>query len=79
MEVLCIAAALCFCVVLCVREIPGMLKKKQMKDFTVFTLLLAFGGTLAVLKCLKVEIPNPSDMIAWFFSPFSKIVETLLE
>jgi len=61
----------------CFAEIPKMLKQKLYRELWVFCLLLGIGTILTILKSLDVKIPNPSDFIAWIFSPLEGIMKSL--
>jgi len=74
-----ILAVLIFSTVLCVVEVPKMLHDKLYRELGVFSILLVLGTVLTILKSLDVEIPNPSDWIAWVYSPFEPIMKSLLE
>ena len=74
-----ILAVLVFGIVLCIVEIPKMRKDKLYRELWTFSVLLALGTTLAILKSLDVEIPNPSDFIAWVYSPVEGIMKGLLK
>jgi hypothetical protein len=41
-------------------EAPPLLKARQWKDLTVFTVILLAGFTLALLQVLGVKVPNPT-------------------
>ncbi|MGE5677452.1 MAG: hypothetical protein ACM3ZR_05275 [Pseudomonadota bacterium] len=56
-----------------------MLKEKNIKELWVFSLLLILGVSLAVLRSFKVSISNPSDWLAWIFSPLAGLLRKLLE
>ncbi len=64
---------------LCAFEIPRMHKSKSNKDLWTFSILLAFGVILTILRCLNITIPNPSDLMAWIFSPFSNFLIKMLK
>lgn len=72
-----IIAVFAFSTVLCMTEIPKMLKKRQYRELWLFSVLLALGTTLAILKSLDVRIPNPSDFAAWIYSPLSEVMKSL--
>lgn len=74
-----ILAVLVFSTVLCIMEIPKMQKEKQYRELWTFSILLGLGTVLAILKSLDVEIPNPSDFIAWVYSPLKEVMKSLLE
>ena len=77
MAVLSILAVVLFSFVLSIVEIPKMLKQKLYKDLGIFCLLLILGTVLAVLKSLDVEVPNPSDLIAWIYSPLAEVMKSI--
>ncbi len=63
--------------VLCIIEIPKMLKAGLRKELIVFLLLLAAGTALAVMKLFSIGIPNPTDFLVWVYSPVSGIMKWL--
>ncbi|HQA58813.1 MAG TPA: hypothetical protein PK033_13175 [Acetivibrio sp.] len=77
MAVVSILAVLVFSTLVCFAEIPKMLKQKLYRELWVFCLLLGIGTILTILKSLDVKIPNPSDFIAWIFSPLEGIMKSL--
>ncbi len=79
MTIVSILAVLSFSTVLCIIEIPKMLNGRLFKELWAFLILLGSGTVLAILKGLNVEIPNPSDWIAWVYSPFRKVMESLIK
>lgn len=79
MAVVSILLVLAFSTVLSIIEIPKMLKSKLYKEIWVFSIFLFLGTVLAILKSLDVVLPNPSDFIAWVYSPFREAMKTLLE
>lgn len=79
MAIVSILAVLIFSTVLCIIEIPKMLKEKLYRELWTFSILLGLGTVLAILKSLNVEIPNPSDWIAWFYSPLKEVMKSLLK
>lgn len=74
-----IILVLVFSTVLCIIEIPKMRKQKLNRELWTFSILLGLGTILAILKSLDVKIPNPSDFVAWVYSPFSDVLKALLE
>ncbi len=50
-------------------ETPKMLKLKLYRELVVFLVLLASGTFIMIMNTLEIEIPNPSDFIAWLYSP----------
>jgi hypothetical protein len=72
-------ALLLFDVVVCIVEIPKMLKQKLIRELAAFSVLLLFGTAVGVLKVFDVKVPNPSDLIAWVYSPVSDIMKSLFK
>lgn len=79
MAIISITAALAFGALLCLYELPQLLKSKNRRELWSFSVLLALGISLAVLRSLKVSITNPSDWLAWLFSPVSDLVKNILK
>lgn len=79
MAIVSILLVLVFSTVLCITEIPRMLKDKLYRELYTFVVLIGLGTVLAILKSLNVEIPNPSDFIAWVYSPFADVMKSLLK
>lgn len=70
MKIVLIIFTLIFVIVLMSIEIPKMLSNGFHKELWLFFIILITRALLHVLKILNVNIPNPSDAIAWLFSPF---------
>lgn len=79
MAIVVIMAVLAFGAVTSFIEIPKMLSHKLYKEFAAFCILLAAGMTLAILKSLNVKIPNPSDWVAWVYSPLKEVMKSMLK
>lgn len=79
MTLVAILAVLAFGAVTSFIEIPKMLNRKLYKEFAAFCILLATGMTLAILKSLNVKIPNPSDLVAWVYSPLKEVMKSMLK
>ncbi len=78
MPIVVIILVLIFVAALCAYEIPQMLKSKSYRELWTFCIFLAFGVLLAILRSFNITIPNPSDLIAWVFSPISNLVKNYL-
>lgn len=74
MAIVSIVAVLLFSTALSLIEVPKMLRAKSYKELAVFSGLLALGTGLAILKSLNVQLPNPSDWVAWIYSPVAKLL-----
>ncbi len=77
MTIVSILAVLVFSTVLCITEIPKMLKERLYRELWTFSILLAAGTILTVLKSLDAEIPNPSEFIAWVYSPLAETMKSI--
>lgn len=60
-------------------EVPALLKKKEKKELTIFTILLTFGIVLSILFALGKHIPNPLDFITFILKPLSDLISQLVE
>jgi len=65
--------------VLCIIEIPRIVKSNSFRELCVFSVLLLTGVATGILRSLKIEIYNISDFITWTYSPFLGIMKSLLE
>ncbi|NLB81394.1 MAG: hypothetical protein GX800_07270 [Clostridiaceae bacterium] len=79
MVLIVILLVLNFAAILCIVEVPKLLRSGLLKELLTFSLLLALGVSLSILKSLKVEIGNPSDLFAWIYSPLKGVMESLLK
>jgi hypothetical protein len=79
MTLVSILAVLVFSTVLSIIEVPKMLQNKLYRELVTFSVLLALGTTLAILKSLDVNIPNPSEWIAWVYSPVKDIMKSIVK
>lgn len=59
-------------------ELPKLLKEQAYKEIIVFSLLLICGVGLSILVILRVELPNPLDLLMVIFTPISKWIESIL-
>ncbi len=74
-----IIAVLVFDVIVCIIEIPKMIKQKLIKELVTFSVLLLLGTVLAALKAFDKKVPNPSDFLAWVYSPVADLMKSLME
>lgn len=79
MSIVMLLAVLIVSVGLGYTEIPKMKKQKQTKELWTYSILLGLFTILAVLKCLGVKIPNPSDFVAWMYSPVTEITKAITQ
>lgn len=77
MAIMSILAVSVFSAAVCFVEIPKMVKQKLFRELWTFCILLGIGTILAILKSLDVKIPNPSDLIAWVYSPLAETMKSI--
>ena len=58
-------------------ELPKLLKEQAYKEIIVFSLLLVCGVGLCILVILRIELPNPLDLLMVIFTPISKWIESV--
>ncbi len=46
-------------------EVPSLVRKKLWGELVLFSVLLAFGFTLALLQALGITVPSPVEGIAF--------------
>lgn len=66
-------------VVIVIIEVPSLLKKKLKKELWVFSILLIFGLGLSIAQSLNMDLPNPIDLIAFLYKPFSEFIYGFLK
>lgn len=78
MHIIIIIVVLISCSALCFYEIPKMVRGSMYRDLWAFCILLALGIAITIFKCLDLPLPNPSDWVAWVFSPVSDMLKNYL-
>lgn len=78
MVLITILLVLGFAAVVCIVEAPKLFRAKSFGELWAFSLLLALGVVLSILKSLNVDIGNPSDLFAWIYSPLDGVMKSLL-
>lgn len=79
MAIVSILSVLALSTVICFYQVPKMIKNKYYKDLWAFSILLLLGVVLAILKSLNIQISNPSDWIAWVYSPMSDLMRKIIK
>jgi hypothetical protein len=64
--------------IICLFEIPPLVKKKYWREIIVFFLLLSVGLTLSILVIKNVTMPSPLELIAKIYSPVTSFFERIL-
>ncbi|OAS15402.1 hypothetical protein [Paenibacillus oryzisoli] len=60
-------------------EVPSLLRKKRIKELSVFTVLLLFGAGLCLALTWHANIPNPLDWITFVYKPISVMLNNWLK
>ncbi len=60
-------------------EAPYLLRKKLIKEFYFFLVLLVTGVTISVLHVLRIPLPNPLDWITYITKPISDYIFGMLK
>lgn len=66
-------------ILIAVYEVPSLLRRNLKRELWIFSILLIFGVVLSILKNLRVDIPNPLDMVTIIYKPFSDFIFGILE
>lgn len=59
-------------VLLCLVDLPTLLKKKDYKELFIVVSLFGIGFILNLLLIIGVKLPNPNKLIVSVFQLFSK-------
>jgi hypothetical protein len=59
-------------------DMPLLRNEQQKHGKWVYTLTLTAGVTLAILRILRLPIPNPLDLLTLIFQPASQWINQLL-
>lgn len=78
MAVVSLVALAVFDTVVCIIEIPKMARKKLIKELVTFSVLLLFGTIIGIMKCFDMKIPNPTEFLAWVYSPVADLMKSLM-
>lgn len=54
-------------------DLPALLKQKNKKDIIVYSVLVLFGYSVAMLTVMGITIPSPAKLIQTIVSHFVKI------
>jgi hypothetical protein len=68
-----------FSAVVCISEIPKMVRDKEKKELTAFLIILFIGAGASILQSLEIKIPNPAEFIAKIYSPVVDLMKGVLE
>ncbi len=79
MNVVSIFLVVAFSIILCVVEIPKMLKSKEYRELVAFSIILFIGMFFTILKSLNIDIPNPADFVAMIYAPVVDLIKGALE
>ncbi len=55
-------------------EVPTLLKKNLIKELWAFSILLIIGVVLSILKSMRIDIPNPLDLLTIIYKPINDFI-----
>ncbi|MFE5321367.1 hypothetical protein ACFQ88_21910 [Paenibacillus sp. NPDC056579] len=61
-------------VVIAVMELPGLIRKRMLKETIVFTSMLAAGTVLSVAAVRIANLPSPLNILKIIYGPLSNLV-----
>lgn len=59
-------------------EVPGLVKKKMWRELAVFMGIFVIGAVYSIGQVMRLNLPNPIDLLETVFGPVAKVLETLL-
>ncbi|NOU70160.1 hypothetical protein GC098_01690 [Paenibacillus sp. LMG 31458] len=60
-------------------EAPALIREKLVLESWIFFSLLFAGTLFSILLILRVKLPNPLDLITYFYKPVSEFVFGILK
>ncbi|RJE86101.1 hypothetical protein D3P07_18630 [Paenibacillus sp. 1011MAR3C5] len=75
---LAIGGILATAVVIAMLEVPGLRKKRQVKEIWLFMILLLFGTGVGIAESLHLPLPNPLDWVSYVYRPIGQLVDSAL-
>lgn len=60
-------------------EVPGLWKKRHMKELSLFLILLMLGTGIGIAQSLHIPLPSPMDWLAVVFGPIGKLLDNALK
>ncbi len=60
-------------------EVPYLVSKKLNKELFFFAAILCFGVTVGILQTLRIQLPNPLDLITALHKPISDLLFGMLK
>lgn len=79
MKVLSILLIILFVITLLVAEMSKMLKNKLYRELLLFLIFLFSGAVAGIMISAGKGISNPSDWIAFIYSPFLGLMKYILK
>lgn len=55
-------------------EVPCLVRKRMIKELTIFLAILFIGVTVSILEALRIQLPNPLDLIIAIHKPISDLI-----
>lgn len=60
-------------------EVPRMWKGKMWRELITFSGLLTVGMVMSFTAVLRINLPNPTDVVDFIFNPFSEVILSFLK
>ena len=60
-------------------EVPSLWKRGLKRELWVFSILLAIGTGLFIVRSLQMKIPSPLDFISMIYKPISDAIFNFLK
>lgn len=75
---LAVGGILATAVVIVMLEVPGLWKKRQVKELCLFSALLLLGIGVGIAESLHIPLPNPLDLVSYVYRPIGQWVDSAL-
>ena len=60
-------------------EVPGLVRKKMWRELVVFSGLYLVGAVYSVGQVMRLEIPNPADLLEFIYGPLADYLDKILQ
>ncbi|MFF2890318.1 hypothetical protein [Paenibacillus sp. NPDC057967] len=65
-------------VIIAMLELPGLWKKRQVKEIWLFSILLLLGTGVGIAESLHIPLPNPLDWVSYIYRPIGQLLDSAL-
>jgi len=74
-----IVGILATAVIISMLEVPGLWKKRYVKELYLFFILLLLGTGIGIAQSMHIPMPSPLDWLTYVYGPISKLVDNALK